>query len=85
VDVVGRLRVKSRSQAERDLAALFARTGGTAVSQQRGPTVTVVEAAIPHANYGTFAQELVRIGSWRVEAERSPLPELVQVTVRLGE
>ena len=85
VDVVGRLQVKSRNQAERDLAALFARTGGTSVSRQRGSTVTVVEAAIPHANYGRFAQELVRIGSWRVEAERSPLPDLVQVTVRLGE
>lgn len=85
VDVVGRLQVKSRSQAERDLTALFARTGGTTVSRQRGPTVTVVEAAIPRANYGKFAQELVRIGSWRVEAERSPLPDLVQVTVRLGE
>lgn len=85
MDVVGRLQVKSRNQAERHLAALFARTGGTSVTRQRGPTVTVVEAAIPHANYGRFAQELVRIGSWRVEAERSPLPDLVQVTVRLGE
>ncbi|HEY4910307.1 MAG TPA: hypothetical protein VIJ73_12440 [Methylomirabilota bacterium] len=83
--MVGRLQVKSRSEAERNLAALVARAGGTAVSRQRGPGITVVEAAVPHANYGKFAQGVVRLGSWRVEAERSPLPDLVQVTVRLAE
>jgi hypothetical protein len=85
VDVVARLQVKSRSEAERNLAALVARAGGTAVSRRRGPGITVVEAAVPHANYGKFAQGVVRLGSWKVEAERSPLPDLVQVTVRLAE
>jgi hypothetical protein len=85
VDVVGRLQVKSRSEAERNLAALVARAGGTSVSRKRGPAITVVEAAVPHANYGKFAQGVVRLGSWRVEAERFPLPDLVQVTVRLAE
>ena len=85
VDVVGRLQVKSRSEAERELAALLARAGGTSVSRQRGAAVTVVEAAVPHANYGKFSQELVRLGSWRIEAERSPLPDLVQVSVRLAD
>jgi len=85
VDVVGRLQVKSRIEAERDLAALLARAGGTSVSRQRGAAVTVVEAAIPHASYGKFSQGLVRLGSWRLEAERSPLPDLVQVSVRLAD
>jgi hypothetical protein len=85
VDVVGRLQVKSRSEAERDLTALLARAGGTSVSRQRGATVTVVEAAVPHASYGKFSQGLVRLGSWRIEAERSPLPDLVQVSVRLAD
>jgi hypothetical protein len=85
VDVVGRLQVKSRSEAERDLAALLARAGGTSVSRQRGAAVTVVEAAVPHASYGKFSQGLVRLGSWRIEAERSPLPDLVQVSVRLAD
>jgi len=84
-DVVGRLQVRNRSEAERDLAALVARAGGTCRNPQRGPAITVVEAAVPHANYGKFAQGVVRLGSWRIEAERSPLPELVQVTVRLAE
>lgn len=85
VDVVGRLQVKSRSEAERNLAALFTHAGAASVSRQRGPAATVMEAAVPRAKYGQFAQDLARIGSWRVEAERSPLPDLVQVTVRLAE
>jgi hypothetical protein len=85
VDVVGRLQVKSRSEAERDLAALLARAGGTSVSRQHGAAVTVVEAAIPRTSYGKFSQGLGRLGSWRLEAERSPLPDLVQVSVRLAD
>jgi len=85
VDVVGRLQVKNRSEAERDLAALVARAGGTCLNPQRGPAITVVEASVPHANYGKFAQGVVRLGSWRIEAERSPLPDVVQVTVRLAD
>jgi len=85
VDVIGRLQVKSRSDAERDVATLFARAGGTAVSRQQGSSVTVLEGGIPHANYGTFAQGITRIGSWRLEAERSPLPDIVQVSVRVAE
>lgn len=85
VDVAGRLQVKNRSEAERDLAALLSRAGGRSVSRQRGPSVTVVEAAVPRASYGKFSQGLVRLGSWRLEAERSPLPDLVQVSVRLAE
>ena len=83
--MVGRLQVKSRSEAERELGALVASAGGTSLNRQRGPAITVVEAAVPRANYGKFAQGVVRLGSWRIEAERSPLPDLVQVTVRLAE
>jgi hypothetical protein len=85
VDVVGRLQVKSRSEAERDLAALLTRSGCTSVTRQRGAAVTVVQAVVPHASYGKFTQGLVRLGSWRIEAERSPLPDLVQVSVRLAD
>jgi len=85
VDVVGRLQVKNRGEAERDLVALLSRAGGRSVSRQRGPSVTVVDAAVPHASYGKFSQGLVRLGSWRLEAERSPLPDLVQVSVRIAD
>jgi phospholipid transport system substrate-binding protein len=84
-DVVGRLLVRSRSGAERDVAALLARAGGTTLSRQRGPTITVVKAVVPHSNYGNFAAGLRGIGSWHLETERSPLPNLLHVTIRLAE
>jgi hypothetical protein len=85
LDVVGKLRVKSRSGAERDLAALLAKAGGTTVSRQRGEKITVIEAVVPNPSYGKFAQGLTRIGSWQIEAGRSQLPDPVRVTVRLAE
>ncbi len=85
VDMVGRLVVKSRSGAERDVAALLARAGGTTLSRQRGPTITMVKGVVPHSNYGKFAAGLRGIGSWQLEAERAPLPRLLHVTVRLAE
>jgi hypothetical protein len=83
--VVGRLLVKSRSGAERDLTALLARAGGTTLSRQRGATITVVKGIVPHPNYGIFAEGLRSIGSWQVETERSLLPNLLHVTVKLAE
>jgi hypothetical protein len=85
VDVVGRLLVRSRSGAERDVVALLGRAGGTSLSRQRGPTITVVKGVVPHSNYGNFAAGLRGIGSWQLEIERSPLPKLLHVTVRLAE
>ncbi len=85
VDVVGRLLVKSRSGAERALETLLARAGGTTLSRQRGAAITVVKGVIPHSNYGSFAAGLRGIGSWQIEVERSPLPNVLHVTVRLAE
>jgi phospholipid transport system substrate-binding protein len=84
-DVVGRLLVKSRSGAERDMASLLARTGATTLSRQRGPTVTVVKSIVPQTAYRSFAAGLRGIGSWQLETERSPLPNLLHVTVKLAE
>jgi phospholipid transport system substrate-binding protein len=84
-DVVGRLLVKSRSGAERAIASLLARAGGTTLSRQRGPTITVVKSVVPQSNYGSFAAGLRGIGSWQLEVERSPLPNLLHVTVKLAE
>jgi hypothetical protein len=84
-DVVGRLLVSNRSGAERDIASLLARTGGTTLSRQRGPTLTVVKGLVPQLNYANFTAGLRGIGSWQLEAGRSPLPTLVHVTVNLAE
>jgi hypothetical protein len=83
--VVGRLLVSNRSAAERDIASLLARTGGTTLNHQRGPTITVVEGLVPQLNYASFAAGLRGLGSWKLEAERSPLPHLFHVTVKLTE
>jgi phospholipid transport system substrate-binding protein len=84
-DVVGRLVVRSRSSAERDVASLVARAGGTTLSRQRDPTITVVNGVVPQVHYGSFAAGLRGLGSWQLEAERFPLPNLLRVTVKLAE
>ncbi len=85
VDVVGRLSVKDRDVADRDLAALLARVRGTEVARQRGFSSTVVDAVVPQSSYGEFTQGLARIGAWQPEAGRSPLPDPVRVTIRVTE
>jgi phospholipid transport system substrate-binding protein len=85
VDVIGRLVVRSRSGAEREIASLLARAGGTTLSRQRGATITVVKSVVPQSNYRSFAAGLRGIGSWQLEVERSPLPTLLHVTVKLAE
>ncbi len=84
-DVVGWLVVKSRSEAERDIASLLARVGGAALGRERDAKTTVVSGIVPLATYSSFAAGLRRIGSWRIETERSPRPSLLHVTVRLAE
>jgi phospholipid transport system substrate-binding protein len=84
-DVVGRLLVKSRSGAERDIASLLVRAGGTTLSRQHGQTITVVKSVVPQSNYRSFAAGLRGIGLWQLEVERSPLPKLLHVTVKLAE
>jgi hypothetical protein len=82
--VAGRLSVKDRSVIESHLIALLARTGGTLVGTDRDGPVMFVDAVVPQAGYEEFTRGLTRIGSWRVEAERSPLPEDIHLTIRVG-
>lgn len=82
--VAGQLSVRNRSAAEQDLTALLARTGGTLVGTDQNGAVMFVDAVVPQSGYEEFMRGLIRIGSWRVEAERSPLPEDVHVTIRVG-
>jgi hypothetical protein len=82
--VAGQLSVKNRGVAERDLTALLARTGGSLVGTDRDGAVMFVDAVVPQSGYEEFTRGLTRIGAWRVEAERSPLPEDVHLTIRVG-
>ena len=82
--VAGSLSVKDRTVIERDLLPLLARTGGTLVGRDRDGAVLFVDAVVPQSGYEEFTRGLTRIGSWRIEAERSPLPEDVHLTIRVG-
>ena len=82
-DVVARVAVKDRDAAERELAALITRLGGSVTQRRREDETTVVEAVIPQPRYAEFAESVGRIGSWRVEAERQDLPAQIHVILRL--
>jgi hypothetical protein len=82
-DVVARVAVKDRDAAERELAALIARVGGSVTQRRHEDEATVVEAMIPQPRYAEFSESLARIGAWRVEAERPDLPAQVHVILRL--
>jgi len=45
----------------------------------------VIKGIVPHPNYGIFAVGLRGIGSWQLENERSPLPDVLHVTVNLAQ
>ena len=82
-DVVARVAVKDRDAAERELAALIARLGGSVTQRRREDEATVVEAVIPQPRYAEFSDGVGRIGAWQVEAERPDLPAQIHVILRL--
>lgn len=81
--VVGRLTAKNRHAADRDVGALLAGVGGTELGRRHLVTFTSVDVIVPQSRYDEFATGLARIGSWRLEAARSTLPEAVQITIRV--
>lgn len=85
VDIVGRLSAKSRTTAERDVVALLAEVGGTEVGRQREAKLTTIEVVMPWSAHDDFLRGLVRIGTWQLEAARSPLRDTVHATVRVTE
>jgi len=83
--VVGQLSAKNPRTVQRDFLALLAEVGGTELGRSQRVRFTAVEVLVPQTRYGEFADGLARIGSWRLEAERVPLPEAVHMTIRLNE
>ena len=81
--VIGRLTAKNRHAADRDVGALLAGVGGTELGRRHLVTFTSVDVIVPQSRYDEFATGLARIGSWRLEAARSTLPEAVQITIRV--
>jgi hypothetical protein len=83
--VVGRLAAKDRTAAERDFTALLAGVGGSELGRQHRGAFTAVEVVVPQSRYNDFARGLTRLGSWQLEAARSPLPDAVHMTIRVSE
>jgi hypothetical protein len=83
--VVGRLSARERSAAERDFSALLAGVGGTELGRRHRVGFTALNVVVPHSRYIEFALGLARIGSWRLEAERVPLPDAVHMTIHVSE
>jgi hypothetical protein len=83
--VVGRLSAKNPRAAQRDFIALLADVGGTELGRSQRVSFTAVEVVVPQSRYNEFADGLARIGSWRLEAARFPLPDAVHMTIRVTE
>jgi len=83
--VVGQLSAKNPRTVQQDFLALLAEVGGTELGRSQRVRFTAVEVLVPQTRYGEFADGLARIGSWRLEAERVPLPEAVHMTIRVNE
>ena len=82
--VVGRLAAKDRTAGERDFTALLASVGGTELGRHHRVTFTAVEVVVPQYRYDDFARGLSRLGSWQLEAVRSPLPDAVHMTIHVS-
>ena len=83
--VVGRLSAKNAGAAQRDFIALLADVGGAELGRSHGVRFTAIEVTVPQSRYNEFADGLARIGSWRLEAARFPLPDAVHMTILVSE
>jgi len=83
--VAGRLTVKDRQVADRELAELLTRVGGAMTARRAEAGSAVIDVVVPGAAYTAFAEGLGRIGSWAPDAEPAELPARVPVTIRIGQ
>jgi hypothetical protein len=81
--VVGRLTVKDRQAANRELAELLSRVGGAETARRDEAGGDTIGLVVPRAAYPAFAQGLARIGSWVPETEPAELPDGVPITLRI--
>lgn len=83
--VSGVLTVKDRSQAERALTDLIARTGARETGRRQEGTATIVDLVVPQADYADFTRELGRLGSVRLEGQPDATAALVRLSIRISE
>lgn len=83
--VVGRLTVRDRDASEQELTDLLTRSGGARIGGRHDLSSTIVYAVVPSSGYRKFIRGLAQIGSWQVEAERSPLPRGIRMAIRMAD
>lgn len=83
--VIGRLSPRNPSAAEREFIALLADVGGVELRRGERAWFTAIEVVVPQSRYNDFVDGLARIGSWRLEAARSRLPDAVHMTIRVSD
>jgi hypothetical protein len=83
--VVGRLTVKDRQVAHRELMELLGRVGGAESARRADAGGDTVDLVIPRTAYSAFAQGLPRIGSWLPENVPRELSDPVSVTLRIAQ
>jgi hypothetical protein len=81
--VIGRLTVKDRQAADRELTELLNRVGGTETARHAEAGGDTVGLVVPRAAYPAFAQGLARIGSWLPETEPPALPDRVPIILHI--
>ena len=72
--VFGRLNVKDRPSAEKGLADLLTRLGGSETGRRQELGATVVEVLVPEARYADFVRGLATLGAWTAEGQPTALP-----------
>lgn len=82
--VIARLAAPDRDTAERALAALAARLGGTVAGRRVEGDTSVVELMIPRQRYDDFTREAARLGVLRVESEPPGPSDTVRIAVHLA-
>ena len=72
--VFGRLNVKDRPSAEKGLADLLTRLGGSETGRRQELGATVVAVQVPEARYADFVRGLTTLGAWTAEGHPTALP-----------
>jgi hypothetical protein len=72
--VSGRLNVKDRPSAEKGLAELLSRVGGSETGRRQELGGTVVEVLVPEGRYPDFVSGLATLGVWLPEDQPTVLP-----------
>ena len=86
--VIGRLNVKDRTSAEKGLADLLSRVGGSEAGRRQELGATVVDVLVPEGRYAEFIRGLATLGAWVPEGPTTSLPtdpQQLRFSIRIAE